>query len=277
MSGRGMAHGAATVVNAIAAGRGAAFGVDLRTEATVELNGDEVLCHIEGHGHEPQELMRLCVLRVMETFDHEGGAVVTTRSQIPISRGLKSSSAAANAVIAATLDALGEKMDPLDAIRLGCACAIEARVSITGAFDDACASALGGLVLTDNRANELLKRSLMPEDLRVIIQVPERQIRKSEVPVSRVRLLRQEAEISFAQAMEGNWPRAMLLNGIVQCSALGLDPTPALRALELGAMTAGLSGTGPATVAVADAALAESIAKEWGGDCIIADIFNGGD
>jgi shikimate kinase len=275
MSGHGLAHGAATVVNAIAAGRGAAFGVDLRTEATVELKGDDVISVIEGHGGEPHDLMRLCVLRVMEEFSYEGGAVVTTRSQIPISRGLKSSSAAANAVIAATLDALGERMDSLDAIRVGCACAIEAKVSITGAFDDACASALGGLVLTDNRANELLMRSLMPEELRVIIHVPERQIRKSEVPVSRVRLLRQEAEMSFALAMEGNWTRAMLLNGIVQCSALGLDPAPALRALELGALTAGLSGTGPAMVAVADAALAGTIAQEWGGECIIAGIFNG--
>jgi shikimate kinase len=277
MTGRGLAHGAATVVNAIAAGRGAAFGVDLRTEAKVELKGDEIVCRIEGHGNEPKELMRLCVLRIMEQFGHEGGAVVTTTSQIPISRGLKSSSAAANAVIGATLDALGEKMDPLDAIRLGCACAIEAKVSITGAFDDACASGLGGLVLTDNRSNELLMRSMMPEGLKVIIHVPERQIRKTEVPVSRVRLLRQEAEISFDLARQGNWPRAMLLNGIVQCSALGLDPTPALRALELGAMTAGLSGTGPAMVAVADATLAKGIADDWGGDCIIADIFNGED
>ena len=275
MTGRGMAHGAATVVSAIASGRGSAFGVDLRTEASVELKGDALLGKIEGQPMESLDLMLLCVGRVMERFDYRGGAVIATRSRIPISRGLKSSSAAANAVILATLDALGEKMDPLDAVRLGCACAIEAGVSITGAFDDACASALGGLVLTDNRVNELLQRTSLPEELKVIIQVPQRQIRKAQVPVQRVRLLRPEAEMAFALAQHGDWPRAMVLNGLVQCAALSLEATPALRAMELGALCAGLSGTGPAVVAVADALLAEEIAEKWGGDCLIADIYNG--
>jgi shikimate kinase len=38
LKGHGLSHGAATIVNAIATGKGAAFGVDLRTEAWVELN-----------------------------------------------------------------------------------------------------------------------------------------------------------------------------------------------------------------------------------------------
>jgi shikimate kinase len=275
MTGKGMAHGAATVVNAIASGRGAAFGVDLRTEASVELKGDALIGKIEGQPLESMDLMILCVRRVLEKFEYQGGAVIATRSCIPISRGLKSSSAAANAVIMATLDALGEKMGPLDAVRLGCGCAMEAGVSITGAFDDACASALGGLVLTDNRSNELLRRESLPEDLKVIIQVPQRQIRKAQVPVQRVRLLRPEAEMAFSLAQRGDWPRAMVLNGLVQCAALSLEATPALRAMELGAICAGLSGTGPAVVAVADASLAEEIAEKWGGDCILTDIYNG--
>ncbi len=35
-----VAHGAATIVNAIALGRGAAFGVDLWTKAEVKLTGE---------------------------------------------------------------------------------------------------------------------------------------------------------------------------------------------------------------------------------------------
>ncbi len=81
---------------------------------------------------------------------------VRTTSDIPVSRGLKSSSAAANAVIMATLDALGEQMDPLEAIRIGTKAAIAAKVSVTGAFDDACASLFGGVAITDNRSETLM-------------------------------------------------------------------------------------------------------------------------
>jgi shikimate kinase len=275
MTGVGTAHGAATVVNAIACGKGAAFGIDLRTEARVDLKGDDIVVRIDGHADEPDALVALCVRKVLRAHGHEGGAVVSTASTIPISRGLKSSSAAANAALAAALDALGESMEPLDMVRLGCACAVEAGVSITGAFDDACASFLGGLVLTDNRANVIEARMPMPGELKVLVHVPPRRIRKSEVPVGRVRLLRAEAELAYGLALRGEWRRAMVLNGVLQGAALGLGSDEALRALELGAVSAGVSGTGPAVVAVAGEAAARDIAEAWGKGCLVAGIFNG--
>ena len=37
-TGKGVSHGAATIVNAIATGKGAAFGIDLKTWADVSIN-----------------------------------------------------------------------------------------------------------------------------------------------------------------------------------------------------------------------------------------------
>jgi len=65
-------------------------------------------------------------------FDSKHGAKVATKSQIPIASGLKSSSAAANAAVLATVDALGEKLESLEAIKIGVQAALDAKVTITG-------------------------------------------------------------------------------------------------------------------------------------------------
>ena len=76
----------------------------------------------------------------------------------PCGQRLKSSSTAANAAVLATLDAMGEEMDLIEAAKIGVAAAREAGETITGALDDALASMLGGAVVTDNRNMKLLKR-----------------------------------------------------------------------------------------------------------------------
>jgi shikimate kinase len=279
-TGKGMSHGAATIVNAIATGKGAAFGIDLKTWAEVSINDTpEVEVTIEGFSGEPTKLAENCFRAVVEEVmpGESLGARITTRSQIPVSRGLKSSSAAANAVIMASLDALGQSMEPLDAIRLGTKCAIDAGVSVTGAFDDACASWLGGAVVTDNRKNELLRHEPMDTDLKVVIHVPPFQTRKVGLPRGRISAVADLAEMAFQLAMQGDYLRAMKLNGLCYASALSVDQDIAFRALESGAMSAGLSGTGPATAILVGSEGLEKFlidiksTKEF----IITDIFNG--
>jgi shikimate kinase len=255
MKGKGSSHGAGTIVNAIADGRGAAFGVDLLTEAEVELDSSGIIdVRIEGFEGEGVELAERCVRNVLERMARrEGyGAKVTTRSQIPISRGLKSSSAAANAIVLATLDALDVELEPIKAIKIGTKSAIEARVSVTGAFDDACASLLGGVILTDNRVEKVLKRASMPEDLRVVIHVPGFQVRKGSLPLDRFRVVAPAAHAAFELARRGGYREAMVINSLACTSALGLSMEPTYRALAAGAFAAGLSGTGPATVVLVE-------------------------
>jgi len=279
MSGKGLSHGAGTIVNAIANGRGAAFGVDLRTEAEVELDSSGIIdVRIEGFEGEGPELAERCVRNVLaKTAKDEGyGAKVTTRSQIPISRGLKSSSAAANAIVLATLDALGAKVDPIKAIKIGTKSAIEAKVSVTGAFDDACASMLGGVVITDNRTERLLKRDRLPEGMKAVIHVPPFQVRKGSLPLERFRALAPAAQAAFERAKKGEYKEAMIINSLACTSALGLSMEPTYKALAAGAYAAGLSGTGPATVILVEEGRLHSITSLFEDrELIIADIYHG--
>ena len=246
--GRATALGAATILNAVANWKGSAFGVDLKTSAEVVLD-DSPRVRGDVPGIDDRLIVR-SVERVLERFGVAAGGVVRTNSDIPLARGLKSSSAAANAAVLATLDALGEELDPLDATRIGVAAALDAGVTITGAFDDAAASMLGGVVVTDNREMKLLHREEM--DSEVLLLVPEEKIFSKDTDVRRSRLIAPIADLIFDLALAGDYPRAMTLNGLVYCSALKLSSDPIFAALSSGAVGASLSGTGPAYAALVE-------------------------
>ena len=246
--GRATALGAATILNAVANWKGSAFGVDLKTSAEVVLD-DSPQVRGDVPGIDDRLIVR-SVERVLERFGVAAGGVVRTNSDIPLARGLKSSSAAANAAVLATLDALGEELDPLDATRIGVAAALDAGVTITGAFDDAAASMLGGVVVTDNREMKLLHREEM--DSEVLLLVPEEKIFSKDTDVRRSRLIAPIADLIFDLALAGDYPRAMTLNGLVYCSALKLSSDPIFAALASGARGASLSGTGPAYAALVE-------------------------
>ncbi len=259
MKGHGIAFGAGTVINAIATYKGSAFGIDLRTEADVTLKGDLIEGEIEGGG-DTKLVERACEL-VLEKFDVDSGAKIRTTSQVPQASGLKSSSAAANATILATLRALGHDMEPLDMVRLGVKAALDAGVSITGAFDDACASMLGGVVVTDNKKNELLKRE--PIEAAVIVYAPDRKAFSSQTNVPRSRAIAPWVDIAFERALRGEYRKAMTLNGFLYTAALGFSPEPMLAALELGIEGVSLSGTGPSYVALADTENIDKLKAVW--------------
>jgi shikimate kinase len=259
LKGRASALGAITILNAIANWKGSAVGIDLRTTAEVELDdSSEVKGDVFGMD---TRLIVGCVKLVLDRFKSDCGAVVRTSSEIPVARGLKSSSAAANAAVLATLDALGEVLDPLESTRIGVRAAKDAGVTITGAFDDATASMLGGVVVTDNRNMELLKREELVSE--VLLLVPEERLYTKDTNVNRSRLIAPLADIVFDQAMNGEYGSAMTLNGFIYCAALGLPTEPILVALESGAWGASLSGTGPAYAALIDEDHLEILESAW--------------
>jgi shikimate kinase len=278
MKGTGISRSAGTVINAMATGKGCAFGIDIRTEAEVEINDSGVIkARIEGLPDEPTKLIELCARRLLDKFGmKELGADVVTRSQIPVSKGLKSSSAASNAVIKATLRAMDEDMQVLDAIRIGCECSIEAGVSITGAFDDACASTLGGICLTNNTKYELVKRERMDDSLVALIYSPGHMIRKSGLPLAKMKTQSDLIELAYILAANGDYRTAMKLNGTVYASVLGVDVSVMYEALEKGAVTAGMSGSGPSIVMLADREKAEELRSTLSvsKDVIIAELYN---
>ena len=99
-AGYAYAYGAGTIINAISTWKGAAFGIDLKTEAEVVLADDgKIIGYIEEGGD--TKLIERCVELTLSRFGSKSGAKVATKSQIPIASGLKSSSAAANAAVLA--------------------------------------------------------------------------------------------------------------------------------------------------------------------------------
>jgi shikimate kinase len=249
-----ISHGAATIINAIATGRGAAIGVDLWTKANVRVTDEPGIIQgkILSDPSEKPILIGKTVRSVLKRLNLEErfGAKVETQSNIPIARGLKSSSAACNAIALATVAALGKNLDDLAVVNLGVDGAIDAKVTITGAFDDACASYFGGLVVTDNLKRRIVKRYELTKDLSVLFYVPEKKSYTVSSDISRMKEVASLVKIAYKEALKGGYWSALTLNGLIYSSALGYDPSVALDALMAGALAAGLSGTGPAVAAV---------------------------
>jgi shikimate kinase len=249
-----VAHGATTVINAIATGEGAAFGVDLWTKAEVTLTSEPgvIQGEITSDPSESTLLIEKAVARVLQHFkvEKQFGSKVKTQSNIPIARGLKSSSVAANAVVLATVGALGKSLDDLEVVNLGVDAAFDAKVTVTGAFDDACASYFGGLVVTDNLARKLVMRTSLPEGLSVLFYVPFKKAYTANLDVNRTKTISPLVKLAYQEAMRANFWTALSLNGLLYSAALGFDASVALDALGAGAVAAGLCGKGPAVTAV---------------------------
>lgn len=257
------ASGAGTIINAIATWKGSAFGIDLKTFAEVKLSED--LSGISGSIEELPEgdtrLIERCVELVLGQFGLELGGSVKTRSEVPLAGGLKSSSAAANAAVLATLRAIDETLPPLDIVKLGVRAAKEVGVTVTGAFDDACASFFGGIVLTDNRQMELVRRE--EYESKVLIFAPDRKAFSAETDVKRSRLIAPYVEMAYELALRGDYERAMTLNGFLYCGALGFDTEYMLRALECGVRGVSLSGTGPSYAALVGEGELKEVKASW--------------
>lgn len=249
-----VAHGAATIVNAIALGKGAAFGVDLWTRAEVKLTNEPgfIVSEIASDPRESTLLIEKTVARILQRFSLEKsfGAKVKTYSNIPIAKGLKSSSVAANATALATTGALGKKLDDLELVKIGVEAAFDAKVTVTGAFDDACASYFGGAVITDNLNREIIKQFPLPEDLVVLFHVPHQKSYTINSNVSRLQTVKPLVQIAYEKALEGKVWEALTLNGLIYSSVSNLNPSIAVDALVAGAVAAGLCGKGPAVSAV---------------------------
>lgn len=267
MEATALAHGAATIVNAMATKKGAAFGVNLYTKAHVKITNEPQIIETEitpDQGENPV-LVQRAILAVLKHFklEKELGAKVKTWSNIPIARGLKSSSTAANAVILATLGALDESLEDIEIVKLGVLAAFEAKVTITGAFDDACASYFGDLVITDNLNYKLVKREALTDDYVVLFQVPPKKIYTINTDISNFSSFKPQIETAYNMALNGLHWEALTLNGQCYSAMLGFDDKIAIDALNVGAKAAGLCGKGPTTTAVVSKDYIEQVKAVW--------------
>lgn len=261
MNGRAMAPAAGTILNALATGIGSAFAIDAYITASVELRLEPgVSATIDAAPDADTSLVERCVEVVVDRYGDGQGARVHTESEVPMAAGLKSSSAAANATVLATLEALGTTADPIDAARLGVRAARETGVTVTGAFDDASASMLGGVTVTDNTEDRLLAREAVDWD--VLVWTPEARAYTADADVDRCRQVAPMARLVEDLALDGNFTDGMTVNGLAFCAALGFSAEPLLEAMSHAAGVS-LSGTGPSVTAVGDRDDLEQVRDHW--------------
>jgi len=269
--GRASTFAAVSIVNALATGLGAALSIDLRLEAYVDIeSGRGVYIEFEGFQPKDAKLVEACLSKVASYAGLTDGyeARVKIKSDIPIAKGLKSSSAASNAVVLAAMEALGIRCSSFKdklrfALNMAVDASLEAGVTITGAFDDASASMLGGIVVTDNFNRDIVYRSKPRGRLKVVLCIPEEERYAVEVDLHSFKRLGCLFRLAWRLAVIGRWMDAMNINGLAVASALGYEIAYLIDALEAGALAASPSGKGPALAAVVEEDRVDSVLDRW--------------
>jgi len=265
--------GSATIVNAIATGFGAAFGINLDIVVKAETIDSGIICNPDLDID--TTLMEFCAKNV---FNHYGidfadganlymGVKISTESNLPPASGLSSSSALSNAVTLAVSEIISSQFDKnpmndMEIINLAVDSSLEAGVTITGAYDDATASYFGGVTVTNNMDREILLREEMPNH-KLLIYMPNIDSMTANSDVERMKLLAPLVEMAFEKARHKQYYTALNLNGILYSTALGFSTELAIDALEAGAIASGLSGTGSAYVAIVDNESKDAIKDVW--------------
>lgn len=274
--------GSATIINAIATGFGSAFGIDLSIVAEAKFGKNGINCSSD-LGVDPN-LMNLCVRKVLNyynigkdisieelinTFDigTGEGIEINTTTTLPLGSGLSSSSALSNAVVTATASLIADNFclqppNDFELINLAIDASLEAKVTITGAFDDASASYFGGVTVTDNTKRQILLQENLPDE-DVLVFMPDNSSLSGESDVDRMKLLSPLVEIAFEQALHKDFYEALTLNGLLYGTTLGFDNNISLEALNAGAKASGLSGTGSAFVAIVDNNTIDDVKDAW--------------
>jgi shikimate kinase len=249
---RATMHGAISIVNAIATGNGSSLGISLRVTAEVELARGRGVRFLTGKNDDG--LVNNIIRNTLPKEMIESNLIIIkVKSEIPIGFGLKSSSAVSNAV-ALACNALAkeeeeEEVDDYAVLDAAVRASLDAKVSITGAYDDATACYFGGFTVTDNYSRRLIRREEAPENLYAIIFLP-----RDTPPREDVRRLSNLSDLfsdAFKLAEAGEYWKAMKLNGVLASAALGSTYLPVMAAIERGALAAGVSGNGPSIAAVA--------------------------
>ncbi len=274
--------GSATIINAIATGFGSAFGIDLAIISEAKFGNCGINCSSD-LGVDPT-LMNLCVRKVLnyygiakdvsfndllDEFDigTGEGIEVRTKTNLPLGSGLSSSSALSNGVVTATSALISDAfclqpITDLELINLAIDASLEAQVTITGAFDDASASYFGGITVTNNMERKILIQEHMPET-DVLVFMPNESSLSGYSDVNRMKLLAPLVKIAFEQAIQKDFYNALTLNGLLYANALNFDNNIAIEALNAGAKSAGLSGTGSSFVAIVDDDSIDDVKDAW--------------
>ena len=241
-------HGAVSIVSAIANKKGATLGISLKVEATVETSeGKGIVIQSENRSLSSR-LINKTVEKIVAKKDLEKNKIIITlTSEIPTGYGLKSSSAISSVVALACAKIFKPKFSDQQILLAGVEASIETKVSITGAYDDACSCYYGGFNVTDNGKRNRVQFEKAPANLIAIIFIPKNRKRGN---LKKLKILSSMFSNAWELAKERKYFESMTINGLATSSILNSNPKIIVDLIEKGALGASVSGNGPSIAAI---------------------------
>ena len=241
-------HGAISIVSAIASGKGAALGITPKVEVIMEsMPGSGISIKSASQSLSSRLITRTIEKIVSKKQLSETKLNLLLNSEIPTGYGLKSSSAISSVVALAAAKLFKQKIDDSKILLAGVNASIETKVSLTGAYDDACACYYGGFMVTDNYKRKIISSKKAPTNLKVVIFIPKSRKRGN---IKKLKTLNTVFERAWNFAKNEDYWNAMILNGFATSSILNSDPKLITQLVEKGAIGASISGNGPSIAAV---------------------------
>ncbi|MCV0367149.1 MAG: shikimate kinase [Nitrosopumilus sp.] len=241
-------HGAVSLVNAIATQKGATLGIELKVEALVETSSGKGIVIESDNKMLSSRLINKTVEKIVSNKDLEQNKIsIRLDSEIPTGYGLKSSSAISSAVALACAKIFKPKMTDQQILLAGVDASIESKVSITGAYDDACSCYYGGFNVTDNAKKRRIHFEKGPSNLIAVIFIPKNRKRGN---IKNLKVLSAVFDNAWKLAKKSNYWEAMIINGLATASILNSDPKIITNLIEKGALAASVSGNGPSIAAI---------------------------
>jgi len=241
-------HGAVSIVSAIANKKGATLGISLKVEAIVETSEGKGIVIQSENKSLSSRLINKTVEKIVSKKDLEKNKItIILTSEIPTGYGLKSSSAISTVVALACAKIFKPKFSDQQILLAGVEASIETKVSITGAYDDACSCYYGGFNVTDNAKRNRIQFEKAPANLIAIIFIPKNRKRGN---LKKLKILSSMFSNSWELAKERKYFESMTINGLATSSILNSDPKIIVDLIEKGALGASVSGNGPSIAAI---------------------------
>ena len=268
-------HGAVSLVNAIANQKGATLGIALKVEATVETSPGKGISIQSENKSLSSRLINKTVEKIVSKKDLEQNKIsITLDSEIPTGYGLKSSSAISSAIALACAKIFNPKLTDQQILLAGVDASIESKVSITGAYDDACSCYYGGFNVTDNAKKKRIRFEKGPTNLIAVIFIPRNRKRGN---LKKLKILSSIFGNAWELSRKANYWDAMIINGLATASILNSDPKIITDLIEKGALGASVSGNGPSIAAITKKENEATIRKVFStleGNIIVSKISN---
>ena len=241
-------HGAVSLVSAIANKKGATLGISLKVEATIETSEGKGITIQSENKSLSSRLINKTIEKIVSKKDLEKNKIVITlTSEIPTGYGLKSSSAISSVIALACAKIFKPKLTDQQILLAGVEASIESKVSITGAYDDACSCYYGGFNVTDNGKRNRIHFEKAPSNLIAVIFIPKNRKRGN---LKKLKILSPIFNNAWELAKGKKYWESMTINGLATSSILNSDPKIIIDLIEKGALAASVSGNGPSIAAI---------------------------